>query len=92
MEIEAFQYLISNELAKVFTNVLIVYRMYISLMITNCSGEGSCSKLRGLKPCMRYAMGQKRLRSLVILYAEHALARKIKYDKIISDFADKKFR
>jgi len=29
------------------------------------------------------------LQSLVILYAEHALARKIKYCKVFSDFADK---
>jgi len=29
------------------------------------------------------------LQSLAILYAEHALARKIKYDKIFSAFADK---
>jgi len=29
------------------------------------------------------------LESLAILYAEHALARKIKYDKIFSDFSDK---
>jgi len=29
------------------------------------------------------------LQSLAILYAEHALARKIKYDKIVSDSADK---
>jgi len=32
------------------------------------------------------------LQSVVILYAEQALARKIEYDKIISDFADKKSR
>jgi len=29
------------------------------------------------------------LQSLDILYIEHALARKIKYDEIISDFTDK---
>ena len=29
------------------------------------------------------------LQSLAILYAEHTVARKIKYDKIFSDFADK---
>jgi len=29
------------------------------------------------------------LQSFAILYAEHALARKIKYDKIFIDFADK---
>jgi len=29
------------------------------------------------------------LQSLAILYPEHALARKIKYDKIFRDFADK---
>jgi len=29
------------------------------------------------------------LQSLAIIYAEHALARKIKYDKIFSDFEDK---
>jgi len=37
-------------------------------------------------------MVQKRRQSLAILYVEHALARKIKYDKIISDFADEKSR
>jgi len=43
---------------------------------------------------MQSTMGQKRLKSLAILYVEIALARKIKYDKIIglSDFADKKSR
>jgi len=90
MKLEAFQYLIPNELAEVFPNGLIIaYRIYLSLMITNCSGERSFSKLRRLKSCMRSTMGQKRLDSLVILYVEHALARKIKHDKIISDFADK---
>jgi len=29
------------------------------------------------------------LQSLAIVHAKHALARKIKYDKIFSDFADK---
>jgi len=29
------------------------------------------------------------LQSLAILYTEHALARKIKYDKIFSNIADK---
>ena len=37
-------------------------------------------------------MVQKRRQSLGILYVEYALARKIKYDKIISDFADEKSR
>jgi len=92
MELEAFQYLICNELAEVFPNVLIAHRMYLSLVITNCSGERSFSKLKRLKSCTRSTMGQKRLQSLAILYVEHALARKIKYDKIISDFADKKSR
>ena len=92
MALEAFQYLIRNYIAEVFPNVLIAYCMYLSLMTTNCSGEGSFSKLKRLKPCTRSTMGQKRLQSLAILYVEHALARKIKYDKIISDFADKKSR
>jgi len=34
----------------------------------------------------------KRRQSLAILYVEHALARKIKYDKIIRDFEDEKSR
>jgi len=37
-------------------------------------------------------MVQKRPQSLAIYYVEHVLARKIKYDKIISDFADEKSR
>jgi len=92
MELEAFQYLIRNELVEVFPNVLIAYRMYLSLLITTCSGERSFSKLKRLKSCTRSTMGQGSLQSLAILYVEHALARKIKYDKSISDFADKKSR
>jgi len=34
-------------------------------------------------------LGEGMLQSLAILYVEYALARKIKYDKIISDFEDK---
>jgi len=92
MELETFQYLLRNELAEVFPNVLIAYRMYLSLMITNCSGEHSVSKIKWLKSCTRSTMGQKRPQSLAILYVEHASSRKIRYDKIISDFADKKSR
>jgi len=50
------------------------------------------SKLRRLKSCTRSTMGQNRLQNLVIPYVEDALARKISYDKIISDFADKMSR
>jgi len=32
------------------------------------------------------------LQSLAVLYIEHASARKMKYDRIISDFADNKAR
>ena len=32
------------------------------------------------------------LRSLAILFVEHVSARKLKYDKITSDFAEKRFR
>jgi len=45
MELEAFQYFMRNELADVFPNVLIAYRMHLSLLFTNCSGESSFSKL-----------------------------------------------
>jgi len=51
---------------------------YLSLKITNCSGERSFSKPKRLKPCTRSTTSQKRLQSLVILYVEHALLGKIK--------------
>ena len=42
MKKEAYQ----HELKEIFANVEIAFRIYLSLMVSNCTGERSFSKLR----------------------------------------------
>ena len=50
-----------------FTNVEILLRMYLCLMVTNCTGERSFSKLRRIKNAQRTTIGQGRLNMLTLM-------------------------
>jgi len=52
-----------NELHKTFPNVCLALRMYLSLIITNCSGERSFSKM-AIKNEMRATMSDPRLSAI----------------------------
>ena len=57
-----------NKLELLFPNVNIALRIYLSLMVTNCSGERSFSKLKRIKNEQRTSLGQDKLNSLTLLY------------------------
>ena len=57
------------------------------MMVTNCSGERSFSKLKRIKNEQRTSIGQDRLNNLTLLSIEHELLRKIDVDDIIARFA-----
>ena len=81
-----------HNLESTFPNMDIVLRIYLSLMVTNCSGERSFSKLKRIKNEQRASIGQNRLNHLSLLSIEHELLRDLDTKGIISKFAAQKAR
>ena len=92
LEMRIYRLIVANNLETVFPNTLIVFRIYLSLMISNCSGERSFSKLKLIKSQLRSCMIQKRLNSLTLLSIENNLLRNIDMSSLINDFALQKSR
>ena len=91
-EIQVFRFINENEFMHAFPNVCVVFRLYLCLMISNCSGERSFSVLKRVKNQLRSSMGQKRSNSLALLCIENELLEKIDTDDIIKSFALSKCR
>ena len=89
-ELHIYRLLVSNNLEAVFPNTVIVFRIYLSMMVSNCSGERSFSKLKLLKTHLRSCMTQERLNSLAMLNIETNVLRGINMSSLINDFALKK--
>lgn len=92
MELRLYRLIVANNLETVIPNTVILFQIYLSLMISNCSGERSFSKLKLLKSQVRSCMVQKRLNNLALLNMEHKLLRNISLSSLINDFAIKKSR
>ena len=92
-ETQMYRLLTNHKLEATFPNVSIVLRIYLSLMVTNCSGERSFSKLKRIKNEQRTSLGQNKLNYLSLLSLEsEVLEEKIDVQKIISKFASLKAR
>ncbi|GBP20614.1 Zinc finger MYM-type protein 1 [Eumeta japonica] len=77
LEQQFYKFLINNSLGSCFPNLEIALRIYLSLMITNCSGERSFSTLKRIKTELRNTMGQERLNHLTLLNIEHDLLKEV---------------
>ena len=75
-----------------FPNVEAILRLFLSLMVTNCSGERSFSRLKSIKNKLRWTMSQERLTALSILCIESDKLKQINFDKLLQDFAWTKAR
>ena len=91
LELRMYRLLLENNLETIFPNTVIALWVYFSLMISNCSGERSISKLKLIKNQLRSCMTQKRLNGLILLSIENDLLRSIDMS-IINEFALKKSR
>lgn len=89
---DMYNIIFQDGIESVFPNVSIVLRMFLTLMVTNCSGERSFSQMRRIKNEQRTAIGQERLGSLSLLCIESDILREIQFDDIISEFARQKSR
>ena len=66
-----------------FPNVEILLRIYLVLIVTNCSAERSFSKLKLVKNRLRTSMTNNRLNNLSIMSIENDILRNIKFDQLI---------
>ena len=65
---------------------------YLCLMVTNCSGERSFSKLKRIKNELLSAMHQERLNRLTLMSLEHDVLQEIELRELIDKFAKVKSR
>ena len=62
--------------------------IYPCMMVTNCTGERSFSKMKLIKNYLRNTMGQERLIYLTFLNIENDILKSLNSSKIISKFAE----
>lgn len=92
VELLMFLNLKQNEQSETFTNVEIALRIYLAMMVSNCTEERSFSKLKRLKFDLRSTMGQKRLTALSLKSMESDILRSLDFNKLANDFASAKAR
>ena len=94
ISIQQFMYKLihDHDVQETFPNVEIALRIYLVLMVTNCSGERSFSKLKLIKNRLRTTMKQDRLNHLTLMSIEYDILRTINFDDLIREFAMRKSR
>ncbi|XP_074337197.1 uncharacterized protein LOC141674387 [Apium graveolens] len=75
-----------------FPNVLVAYRVLLTIPITVASAEWSFSKLKLIKSYLQTSMSQDRLNGLALLSIEKKMLKNIDVEHIIDDFASKNAR
>lgn len=87
-----YQIIYKDKIHQAFPNVEGILRLFLCLMVTNCSGERSFSQLKRIKNELRTNMSQDRLAALSLLCIESDKLRCTPFDEIIDDFAREKSR
>jgi len=82
----------TKDLKSVFPNIDIMLRIYLCMMVSNCSGERSFSKLKIIKNRLRRTLDQEKLNWLSLMSIESDVLRSIDFRDIIKDFANSKAR
>ena len=70
----------------------IAFRMYLVLMVSNCSAERSFSKMKLIKNRLRTSMCNDRLSHLALMSIEADIQRDINFEELVTEFAKKKAR
>ena len=81
-----------RHLQSVFPNVDIALRIYLTLPVSNASGERSFSKLGIIKHRLRTSMCEDRLNNLTLMSIEHDILRQLDFEELIDEFALRKSR
>ena len=81
--IRMYRLLITADLGSVFPNIEVSLRIYLSLMVTNCSRERSFSKLGRIQNELRTSMSQARLNRLTLMGLEYEVLRDLHLEALI---------
>lgn len=79
-------------LKSTFPNCEILLRIYLTIMVTNSTGERSFSKMKLIKNRLRTSMSTDRLANLALMSIENDILKELEFESIIRDFAFKKSR
>lgn len=85
---EVLTFLHQNALLSLYPNVVISYRIFLTLPVTVASSERSFSKLKLIKTYLRSTMTQDRLTNLAILTIENDITKNLNYTEVIDQFAN----
>ena len=91
---DLYKLLYKNDLLDIYSNINISLTIYLSLMVSNCSGERYLSAFLSLSQnnYLRCTQEQDRLNNLSILFIERDSALELDYDTVIDEFAAIKAR
>jgi len=82
----------TEELYDTFPNVSIALRMFMCLVVSNCSGERSFSRMAFMKNTLRSTMTDERLSALELLNVESDVLHQISFSDFIEEFSNAKSR
>ena len=88
--LEIYKELISKEITELFPNMCIIIRIYLTLMISNSTGERSFSKLKLIKTYLRNSLAQDKLSNLALLSIENNILKSLNTTEITNIFVNMK--
>ena len=85
-----YRLLSENSLDVCFPTLDIALRIYLSMMVPNCSAEHSFSKFKRIENELRTSMGKQRLNYFSFISTENQLIHEIDMKQIVRKFAHQK--
>ena len=90
VELQMYRTVAKRNIREVFPNVEITLRIYLTLMVSNCSVERSFSALKRIKSVLRSTMTDQKLNNLPLMCIEAKVLCKVDFQDIIKEFASRK--
>jgi hypothetical protein len=78
--------IVQEDLRNLFPNIEIILRIFLSMFITNVSGERSFSKLKYIKDELRNRMTDDKLNEFSLMSIENEILGSLNSDEIINEF------
>ena len=90
--LEIINLIYKKKLECLYPQICICLRIFLSIPVSEASGERLFSMLALIKNRLRSTMSQERLNSLMLLSTEHKLTRTLNFEELIDKFAKEKAR
>ena len=87
--LKMLQAILNNEMQDTFPNMYICLRIYLSLLVTNCSGERYSSDLKRIKNYLRSTLKDEKLDHLALMVVESSVLRKLNLNNVLDKFLDR---